>query len=447
MQLAALAAAPVACTTERRRLEPLHAAPARPSVEKRSMPVEPHCARVALPPEPPGLPIQDGPTDPPRVPIVRPELLGGFYDGLARLCAGHASDHLRIAVFGDSNLTMDLPTGRLRRRMQRRFGDGGHGFVALGKPWSHYIHMDVRHHVGAGWTSYAITTKPTSDGYYGLGGIVAESRYPGAITYVETAPKGSIVGSTASRFDFYYIERPSGGAVDLVLDGAPQGRVETKSAQARGALGFHRVEATDGPHRLDVVATSTGIARVSGIALERDTPGVVIDSFGVGSMNTKTLGRHDPTVFGAMLGRRRYDLVVFLTGANDIFTMDAVPETMHRLVALCRGALPDVSLLVVTPPDRGLRRSMKQTQQVVAQRHEVAKNEGCALWDQFEAMGGAGSMGRFVHEKFAVSDAVHFNERGASFVADRLLVALMDGFEKHLVRGGVDGCGGSSDSG
>lgn len=396
------------------------------------------CGPVTAPAPPDGFPEQAGPFDPPRVAIARPEELQGFYEALARLVRRRADDHVRLAVFGDSNLTMDLPTGRLRRKLQRRFGDGGHGFVALGKPWSHYRHMDVLHGVVSGWQSYAITTKPTGDGFYGLGGIVAENQWQGAITYVETAPAEAPVGVTASRFDFFYLERPSGGSVALRLDGEIVDRVDTKGSSTR--LGVRRVDAVDGPHRLEVVATSAKASRAIGVALEREEPGVVVDSFGVGSLNTKTLGRHDPALFASMLAARRYDLIVFLTGANDIFTMDAVPPTMHRLIALCRETLPGVSILMVTPPDRGLHKPMKQTKLVVEQRREVARAERCALWDQYEAMGGAGSMARFVRERFAVGDAVHFNEKGAAFVADRLLAELMSGFDRYLRENERAGC-------
>jgi lysophospholipase L1-like esterase len=394
------------------------------------------CVGLEVPGEPPGMPDEPGPVDPPAVPIARPEGLRGFFESLARLVRGTANDSVRIAVFGDSNLTMDFQTGRLRRKMQRWFGDAGHGFVALGKPWSHYRHMDVRHDVNSGWQSYAITTKPTGDGFYGLGGICAEN-YGLARAYVGTAPTGAPVGTHASRFDFFYIARPKSGVVDLVLDGTAPLRLDTKADKI--GLGVHRVDAADAPHQLDVVAVN-GSTRVVGVALEREKPGVVVDSFGVGSLNTKSLGRHDGDLFSEMMGKRRYDLVVFLTGANDLFTMDAVPDTLRKVMGWTRRTLPEVSFLIVTPPDRGLKRSMKETQAVVAQRLAFAAEEGVPLWDQFEAMGGAGSMARFVRSNYAVNDAIHFNERGGAFIADRLLDALMSAFASYVEAHPAAGC-------
>ncbi len=395
------------------------------------------CGAFQLSPEPAGVPVQPGPLDPPRVPIVRPEALDGFFQAWAGLARGTAKDHVRIAVFGDSNLTMDFPTGRLRRRLQRWFGDGGHGFVSMGRPWSHYRHMDVLHNPKDGWISYAITTKPLGDGLYGLAGIVAENESGGVSTWVETAPKGSLVGTQASQFELFFIRKERGGSVDLVLDGKTVGHVDTRG---KPGLGFERVTAQDGPHRFEVVS-GKGISRIAGVALERDVPGFVIDTFGVGSMNTKSLGRHDAEVFKAMMAERKYDLVVFQTGANDITTMDSVPETMHKVLGWCRAALPRASFLMLTPPDRGLRKPLVHTQRVAEQRREVSKTENTALWDQFEAMGGAGSMARYVRSGFAIEDAIHFNEKGAAFVADRELDALLEAFRSFLARHPAAGCG------
>lgn len=386
------------------------------------------CSPVAIPPEPPGLPVIVSPVPADPVPITNAAAMKGFYEAFDRLLRGKATDSVRIAVFGDSNLTMDYQTGRLRRRMQRWFGDAGHGFVALSKPWSHYLHMDVEANVNAGWTSYAITTKPTNDSHYGLAGIVAENDQNGAKAWAKTAKEGSLVGTTCSRFDVYYVSRPKSGALRFEVDGKPMGRVETAADEVR--IGMHRIEVEDGPHRLDVIADG-GRIRLLGVALERKKPGVVIDSFGVGSMNTKSLGRNHPAVFEGMLAKRRYDMVVFLLGANDLFTMEAVPEVMHKVLGWCRSANPRSANMIVTPPDRGKAKPLKRTQDVVVQRRELAKAEDCALWDQFVAMGGAGSMAKWVQEKYAIFDAIHFNEKGAAVVADMLLEALLKGFDQY----------------
>ncbi|NUO48440.1 MAG: hypothetical protein HOV80_06255, partial [Polyangiaceae bacterium] len=368
----------------------------------------------------------------------RPEALDGFYRALARLARGGADDHVRIAVFGDSNLTMDLTSGRLRRALQLRFGDGGHGFVALGKPWSHYRHMDVRHDVLEGWKAYAITTSPTGDGLYGISGIAVENQWQGARTFVATADAGAPVGTSAERFFVYSLARPRGGFFDVELDGKLASRVDTRATETR--LLETKLEAEPGPHKLEVKSSSPHVVRLFGAALETKRPGIVVDAFGVGSLNTKTMAKPNPELAREMLQARRYDLLVHMTGANDVFTMDAVPAALAKILSIQRDALPEASILLITPADRGFKKSFAPTLRVVEQRRELAKAEGVALWDQFQAMGGQGAMRRFVDEGLAFGDAVHFNEQGGAFVGERLAEALLDGYAAYLEAHPEAGC-------
>ncbi|HKX39416.1 MAG TPA: hypothetical protein VJN20_12230, partial [Burkholderiales bacterium] len=58
--------------------------------------------------------------------------LANFYDALSALDRGERKEHVRIAWLGDSHAQADFWTGYLRRALQKRFGNGGPGFVHLG---------------------------------------------------------------------------------------------------------------------------------------------------------------------------------------------------------------------------------------------------------------------------------------------------------------------------
>jgi hypothetical protein len=192
-----------------------------------------------------------------------------------------------------------------------------------------------------------------------------------------------------------------------------------------------------------VISRSPEVVRLFGAVLERDAPGVVIDTFGVGSLNTKTMTRYDPRLVAEMLTERRYDLIVHMTGANDLFTMSSVPASFHALIAAERAALPHASILVTTPADRGRGRSFPPTLRVVAQRSRIAESEGTGFWDLHRAMGGRDSMRKFVEAKLAFDDAVHFTDEGGAFVAERLDAALMRGFARYLEAHPDAGCPGT----
>lgn len=415
-------------------------APPAPVLVALSPAPAPSCAKTRADLTPMLAPL-DGP--PPSA-IERAETLAPFFDALAALDRGLASDHLRIAVYGDSNLTMDYPTGRLRRLMSKAFGEGGHGFVAAGQPWSHYQHRDVRHGVISGWKPYAVSTAPTGDGLYGLGGIVVENEWQGATTFVETAPASAPIGTRVARFDIFYLRRGGGGRFDAVVDGVRARRVETSfvrgTVDRTPRLGIERIDVDEGPHRVELVASSAAVTRLMGVALERTAPGVVIDTFGVGSLNTRSQAAENPALNAEMLRARKYDLVVFLTGANDVFTMDAVPIALPALVERQRAALPGVPILLVSPADRGAKKSFPKTLEVVAQRKRLAEEMGVAYWSLFDAMGGRDSMAGFVKNGMAQRDAIHWNARGGDWAGDRLAHALIGAYESHLAENPEAGC-------
>lgn len=393
----------------------------------------------ALPVDVPA-PSDEFPVHPPPPPGIEfPEQMEHFYAALAKLARKEAKDHVRIAVFGDSNLCMDFQSGYLRRMLQPRFGEGGHGFVALGQPWSHYRHMDVQHKIITGWVAYAHTTSPVGDPYYGIGGIVAETFGPLSKTFVGTAPDKSPVGKAITRVDVAYLARPDAGSFKVMVDGVEQGVVDT--ARPEGvAYAKKRFELPDGPHKIDVVSLK-GRVRLLGAALERTEPGIVIDSFGVGSLNTLTQAKADPTVATQMLQDRSYDLLVYMTGAGDIATMKDVPEALHKLITMQRAALPGVSILIVRPADRGKQHTEKDAAKVGVQRREIAVAEGTAYWSLFDAMGGQNSMSTFVQNKMSsFDDGIHFSDLGGHFVADRLQVALLQGFSEYMTKHPEAGC-------
>src|SRR5262245_23141258 len=69
--------------------------------------------------------------------------MDAFYTHLAATL--RKEEVTRILHYGDSLLTSDFISGTMRRRMQTKFGDAGHGFILLANPWEWYFHNDVAH--------------------------------------------------------------------------------------------------------------------------------------------------------------------------------------------------------------------------------------------------------------------------------------------------------------
>ncbi len=375
--------------------------------------------------------------DPEPVAIQWGDRLAAFHEKVARLIRGNARHHIRIAVYGDSNLVADYQTGQMRRRLQERFGDAGHGLVSVGKPWWFYRHMDVQHG-SLGWHCFNVSTDPAFDRRYGLTGIAAESAFGAGAAFVATAPASAPVGRTVDDFEVFYVAR-KGVSFGLELDGQALARVESTD-DGDGGLGVHRVSTMDAPHKLKILPR--GVVRVLGVALERSgaPPSFIVDSFGVGAMNSRAQATKDPKLETAMLRRRNYDLIIFHTGHNDGFTARETPAALRKIVEMHRAALPNAPILMMTPADRGKQDTLSFTRIAVEQRREIAADLETALWDLWLAMGGRQSMGRFKRRGLAMSDYIHFNEAGGAWAGDRLLAALWRDLQRYATAHPAVGC-------
>ncbi len=384
----------------------------------------------------------------PKVPpIVDPgAVLARFYDRVLSLARGTAKEHVRVAVYGDSNLTSDYLTGHLRRELQARFGDAGHGWVALARPWGWYRHENVRHY--GTWPLFkqiAVTTDPVYGRRYGLAFIAAESRKPGAAAWVATAERGSPIGRAADRFEVHFLKQPRGGSFDILLDGRLVRTVSTASTDHEP--GFELVETTDAAHELRCVIKGDGLVRWFGTTLERApssavTPSIVVDSFGIGAMNFERFSMAEPTLRDAGLRHRSYDLVVVWLGTNAMWPPPNRAWAKDSIRAI-HDALPDASVLIVSPPDSvkpGQRTTDPRIREIVQQLAEVSAESGAAFWDFREAMGGEASYLEFMKRGLASPDRAHLSKEGSSFMGQKLLAALFDGVAQRLEARPDAGC-------
>ena len=383
--------------------------------------------------------------DDPPIPDLEDEAvaMAPFYEHVAQILRGTATDHVRIAVYGDSNLTRDYMTGAMRRRLQTKYGDAGHGYVASVKPWGWYHHMDVRHGDDGAWDGINVTTRTTYDARYGHAFIAAHSQWQSSRTWVQTADEHAPIGKTASHFDIAYVKGPWYGAFDAEVDGTAVAHIDAHAAEF--SAGFTAIDVPDAPHKL-VLAVKSGSAQLLGVSIEREPKpaSFVVDSLGVGSMNCVCMLQGDPEVYDATLQRRKYDLVIVHLGTN-LFIPDKVGPCYEKLIARHRHALPGVPLLVMTPPDFIGMINPPRTADWMLKTIDALKSTARAsrtpLFDFFAAMGGNGSMARF-HERKMVGpgDWVHFNEEGAAYMGDRVLYAIWKGFQGYAADHPRAGC-------
>ena len=363
--------------------------------------------------------------------------LDAFFARLARTERGEPGAVTRILHYGDSTIASDYVSGTMRRRLQARFGDAGHGFILIANPWEWYFHNDVLHASDGEWKASRLAGPVAPDGMYGLGGVSFTS-YGGGVAWFGTATRGDF-GRHVSRFDLYYLEQPGGGDVELGVRGAPPERLST-----RGDAKVSRVRSVhvdDGEAKLTVRALGGGPVRLFGVALERDQPGVVYDALGSHAAMAVYWQRQDRAHWKDQLALRAPALVVFQYGTNesDLWKLDRdeYEQALAGLIDELREAAGGASILVVAPLDRAEDRDGRLVTKrvildLVAIQKRVALAHGAAFWNTFEAMGGEGSMARWVKARpqLGGGDLTHPTPLGAEVLGDVLSDALVAAFQR-----------------
>jgi len=369
------------------------------------------------------------------VPLVDPSghALDGFFTALQRTARKESDAITRIAHFGDSVVVSDFVSGTLRRKLQSRFGDAGHGFILMASPWPAYQHNDIDRWASAGWLVSRIVGPLTADNLYGLGGVSFRGP-PGVRARFATMSEGDF-GRNVARFDLDYLAESRGCALDVLVDGVVQGTVDGQSEQPEAR--HYEVVVPDGPHRFEVI-TKRGQCRAFGAVLERKSPGVVLDALGVLGARLRFLDQQEDAHWAQQLRWRNHNLVIYQFGANEsadgyAYPMPEYHKTMRAVLEQAKKALPESSCLVLGAMDRVRKegteiKTLSILGPLVAEQRAVAEECGCAFFDTRAAMGGPGSMLQWMYRGYGAGDLTHPTNVGAEVLGNWVYLALMSSF-------------------
>lgn len=372
-----------------------------------------------------------------------------FFEALLKTESGDWQT--RICHYGDSPITNDGITSTVRRKLQLKFGDAGHGFILIDKPWGWYGHAGVIQEASRGWRSDPMFISH-GEHYYGLGGVSFTAESAGVEAEFSTTDEGE-VGRSVSSFDIYYMERPGGGDFEVEIDDQLFARVSTAGEYARS--GFHRVNLQEGAHRLKIRTIGNGNTQMFGVALESSRSGIEYDSLGVNGAFIGLLTHYlDADHWAEQLRHRNPDLVIIGYGANESqferLPMDQYEQDTKEAIRRIRTALPGVSIMLLGPMDRGMRGARgaiitrPMIPKLAAYQRRIAAETGCAFFDTFRAMGGEGTVARWFESrpKLMGGDFTHPTAQGAEIVGSLINDAIITAFEEFKNRGKEPGVRG-----
>ncbi len=358
--------------------------------------------------------------------------MDGFYASLAAAEGGKPDRPVRVSFYGDSVSATDALPGRLRARLQDVFGDGGPGFLHAVQP-HRYNHTEAADRRSSGsWRSWNVALVNVGDHLYGVGNATAEGS--GRIRIKPKTPTGKI-----SHVDVYYLAQPGGGTADVTVGGSVT-TIDT-SATTKAAR-FQTLDVADGAHTVEL--TARGKVRLFGMALERDA-GIVVDNLALVSCTAKTMLVNLADHWKNQLAHREPDLVVIMLGTNEAqwlagaSAMAEYEETWKKLLVPVRAGHPGGSCLVMSPLDQAEAKddkivSRRGVPKMVAAQRKAAQAAGCAYWDTFTWMGGAGAALTWQRKGLLGSDFAHMSRKGTARVADGLADALFSGYKAYKSR-------------
>ncbi len=390
-----------------------------------------------------------------------PGSLDGVFTGLDAAERHDPSGRVLLLFFGDSHTAGDSMTQRLRVVWQARFGDAGRGMVAAGRPPTrHYYQRDVRYGTDGDWKASVGGARHDSEPF-GISGIRVSGSRKGAQLWVETCSDCPSGGSVA-QFEILYYAAPDHGTLRYRVDDGAWQQLQTKTAAIEPPHPARQVvPVPDGPHKLTLEHGGGGPLDLFGVVMERLRPGVIVDALGVVGRRLNSLRSWDWAIIGEQLATRDPRLVVLQYGTNEAddpdINIDDLAKYYDETILRIRAAAPTASILILGPPDMGVREAGKACDrmqakagsdaavipecqwrtpailgEIIAVEHAAALRNHVAFFDTFAAMGGGDQMDAWFNSepKAAYKDRVHFTDIGYQRWADSLSGALLDAYER-----------------
>ncbi|MFZ6052094.1 GDSL-type esterase/lipase family protein [Halocola ammonii] len=175
-----------------------------------------------------------------------------------------------------------------------------------------------------------------------------------------------------------------------------------------------------------------------GVKYETGEPGLTYSSIGVNGASVPSYLRCQK--FVEQLHTSPPDLVIFGIGINDAympssaFSQEEFEENYTTLMNQIRETNPRVNFLFLTNNDSYYKRRYPNRNALAVKEsmYKLAEEEGAAVWDLFEIMGGLNSIYTWDKAGLAKGDKIHLTREGYRLQADMLFHAIREDFGNYL---------------
>ncbi|WP_334184977.1 GDSL-type esterase/lipase family protein [Novosphingobium sp.] len=375
------------------------------------------------------------------------EALTPFFDRLNQT-GGNDVEPIRIIQIGDSHTAGDVITNAWRSRLQARYGFGGRGALAPGRPYPGVLTFGVTQSMTAGWAiNSAFGKARTPQGApVGIAGFSVTASIAGERL-------GVTADSTDQNFDRVTVcgaRRPDGGSAIIEIGGLTAA-LELKGGEP-GAV-CTTLDAASPVSSASLVTQGDGAVTITSFATFVRGGGVQFSNFGIVGSQLSHLARENDRIVADELAEYRPDLVVLAFGTNEGFssiTPDRFEEDLRAQVMRLRNLMGrKVPMLLLGAPDANTRSQALANNYGTAapcpgtgpsqwysptllaaireRQGKVARDMGLAYWDWSAAMGGVCAANRWnaANPPLVGGDHVHYTRLGG----ERIGAMLFDDIE------------------
>jgi lysophospholipase L1-like esterase len=343
-----------------------------------------------------------------------------------------------VVHIGDSHLQADEVSGRVRRELQRSYGNAGRGLAfpfGVAKTGGSPTFRTTA--TAGSWRARRVLSVPDTTLPIGLSGISLATADSGAAFTLRIPTRGW----PDYRFSRLTLLREPGlTAFDWQVRSV-QGRVLATvpgaGSDLPAAVVFDSLRDFVALRAVRSRPGQTG-ARLYGLLLDNGRAGVVYHAIGVNGAAVRHYNRAPQ--FFAQLPLLQPDLLIVSLGTNDAYDTGFDPQRfaqqLDTLVSRLRRGSPQADVLLTAPADS--YRARRHRNPDLARLREVLRTycaaHDLAYWDLAAVQGGYGSMRTWLAHGLAQPDLVHFTTKGYELQGLLLYLALQDGFSQPPLR-------------
>jgi lysophospholipase L1-like esterase len=191
---------------------------------------------------------------------------------------------------------------------------------------------------------------------------------------------------------------------------------------------------SDSPEKIKFEISPNQSLSVYGVSLDNDW-GIAVDNVPLRGSSGLVFSKTDTVFLKQMYQDMDVGLIILQFGGNAVPYMKNVAQYenfFRRELNVLKRLVPDVPLIVVGPSDMSIKENGSyithpNLEKIRDAIRSATLGSGYAFWDMYEAMGGRNSMPSWVFAEpaLAISDFVHFNNRGARVIGEMIYNSII----------------------